>query len=1243
MIENRMTFKLKTIGLLLILAINAFALQAQNATFSIPDSLVNPGDELQIAVNVSEFSVGDTIFSGEMQFTISSNLVSIQGVSTEGSILDGVSSFYNATNRTFAFASTVPVTGDGHLLTLNVKVSDNAVKFQQATIGITNILLNEDITDFTVDSGTFTVKGIAITPSSPSGTFIAGQTRQFNLTGDIVHPVVWTSSADSVATVSDTGLVEGLSAGSVRIFAVDAEGKSDSTNIFRVEPSGLQDLTVGVSNTSATQTLTGIIQVNINDVTGFNITSGQFDLVYNASRIEILDVTSDGTLLQGRPDPIVSLESGRLRLAFADATPLEGEGALVNVVFRVFRNATGSVTVTPQNVLFNENISAATSSGTITILNAPVIVVNQPEPEFTIGETMNFSVVSGGNAPYRWESDNPAVAVIDENTGVATALSRGVANIKAIDADDFESELMALRVNDVTASIPDFSTFNYDVFELPLDITDLTGRGITSYEVDLSYDTAVLNFDQVITAGTMSDGLSLFSSAENGVIKIAVASATPIEGTGDLFRLSFSFAESVTPVTNTQVQINRVQFNEPGSLTPTATRRGGVITLTSEQVPAQVVLSSPENEAVDISRTPVLSWYSSNQSDSYLLELATDEIFTNEILSVSVADTFYTTPLLDFETVYYWRVRGQNTFGSGSSSSVFRFTTLSEPVAPGIDAAASTVTATTPHFATGVDSSLVTVVIIDTEGNPMSGFTNSDFVITLIGSAQHGFISETATVGTYQFSIANSIAENVLVIVEVNGTELIERPTIIFEPIPPPQPPLVELINLTTVENGLETTWQIDSESFQGTFNIYRGISKNQLQILSSVGGSVRSYVDTNPPQGSIFYAISAVNEVENEGILSNILTFVQQTVQATTDWQLISIPVNTDSVVTQMATLFRFNAGYSVTEKLEPAFGYWIKTSSNNTESYPVNAPGLDSLTVTLNTGWNLIGSVTDSVHKSLIDDPENILSEAPIYTFSNGMYQGGVHIIPQNGHWIHANQPGTISFNIYSEQVIIAKQSEHTTGSNTSRLKFSTDGHTSDLLISDEPLTNPEKSAFLLPPVAPDPVLDVRLANQTRIIDSHSSVIRLITKKYPVQVEMINDMAESSFTYRIIMKSDDNERSVDLIPGRVHVIDKEYDVIEVMKIHSDEIIAEHRLMPNYPNPFNPTTTLHYYLNENTNVTLEVFDLLGRKVSELYSGPQLSGEYRINFDARNLASGIYIVRFKAGTHVDIRRISLIK
>lgn len=84
-------------------------------------------------------------------------------------------------------------------------------------------------------------------------------------------------------------------------------------------------------------------------------------------------------------------------------------------------------------------------------------------------------------------------------------------------------------------------------------------------------------------------------------------------------------------------------------------------------------------------------------------------------------------------------------------------------------------------------------------------------------------------------------------------------------------------------------------------------------------------------------------------------------------------------------------------------------------------------------------------------------------------------------------------------------------------------------------------------------------------------------------------------------------------------------------------------RLGKNYPNPFNPTTQIGYEIPENTQVTLTVYDVLGRQVATLVNETMSPGQYEANFDASNLASGTYIYRLEAGDRVQTQTMMLIK
>ncbi len=83
--------------------------------------------------------------------------------------------------------------------------------------------------------------------------------------------------------------------------------------------------------------------------------------------------------------------------------------------------------------------------------------------------------------------------------------------------------------------------------------------------------------------------------------------------------------------------------------------------------------------------------------------------------------------------------------------------------------------------------------------------------------------------------------------------------------------------------------------------------------------------------------------------------------------------------------------------------------------------------------------------------------------------------------------------------------------------------------------------------------------------------------------------------------------------------------------------------LDPAYPNPFNPATTLRYRLPEAATVTLDAFDVLGRKVWTHTAEQQPPGTYTVRFDGRGLASGLYVVRMEAGAFVQTRNVVLVK
>ncbi|HMN18165.1 MAG TPA: T9SS type A sorting domain-containing protein [Ignavibacteriaceae bacterium] len=83
--------------------------------------------------------------------------------------------------------------------------------------------------------------------------------------------------------------------------------------------------------------------------------------------------------------------------------------------------------------------------------------------------------------------------------------------------------------------------------------------------------------------------------------------------------------------------------------------------------------------------------------------------------------------------------------------------------------------------------------------------------------------------------------------------------------------------------------------------------------------------------------------------------------------------------------------------------------------------------------------------------------------------------------------------------------------------------------------------------------------------------------------------------------------------------------------------------LFQNYPNPFNPVTTIKYDLPVKSNVSLTVYDIIGRKIKELVNTKQAAGKYELRFDASNLASGVYIYKLQAADFMSSKKMLLLK
>jgi N-acetylmuramoyl-L-alanine amidase len=117
----------------------------------------------------------------------------------------------------------------------------------------------------------------------------------------------------------------------------------------------------------------------------------------------------------------------------------------------------------------------------------------------------------------------------------------------------------------------------------------------------------------------------------------------------------------------------------------------------------------------------------------------------------------------------------------------------------------------------------------------------------------------------------------------------------------------------------------------------------------------------------------------------------------------------------------------------------------------------------------------------------------------------------------------------------------------------------------------------------------------------------------------------------------------------GLIYIDDAQYDFTTPVENEVDNIPSEYSLSQNYPNPFNPSTTIKYSITAHTSlaatqqVSIVVYDILGRKVATVVNKEQKAGNYEVTFNAESLTSGIYFYKLQTGDFAATKKLLLLK
>ena len=115
------------------------------------------------------------------------------------------------------------------------------------------------------------------------------------------------------------------------------------------------------------------------------------------------------------------------------------------------------------------------------------------------------------------------------------------------------------------------------------------------------------------------------------------------------------------------------------------------------------------------------------------------------------------------------------------------------------------------------------------------------------------------------------------------------------------------------------------------------------------------------------------------------------------------------------------------------------------------------------------------------------------------------------------------------------------------------------------------------------------------------------------------------------------------DVAIAPVHIAFYRDETATAVEQTSDAVPESFVLHPNYPNPFNPATTIPFDIAQAGHVTLTIIDMLGREVATLVDGPVTPGRYETTWETDRMPSGVYLSRLEVNGQVSTRRLVLLK
>ena len=206
---------------------------------------------------------------------------------------------------------------------------------------------------------------------------------------------------------------------------------------------------------------------------------------------------------------------------------------------------------------------------------------------------------------------------------------------------------------------------------------------------------------------------------------------------------------------------------------------------------------------------------------------------------------------------------------------------------------------------------------------------------------------------------------------------------------------------------------------------------------------------------------------------------------------------------------------------------------------------------------------------------------------------------------------------------------------------ITFSSGTYSTELYFGVE-VPEDEILSYSLPPKFPQMNFDVRFSGDMKLVPE-SGQIEIITQSEMITIEY-DIKVDAGKRYSWVLTSENGKDYTLEGTGEITIPSVERFVLNKKIV----IPSTFTLHQNFPNPFNPITTLRYDLPSDAFVTMIIYDMLGREVTQLVNTSQKSGFKSVHWDAKDsmgrpVSAGVYLYQIHAGDNVQTRKMVLLK